>query len=82
MARKLHKKGPQSVKTSRKPETSDELERQEFEAELDTFAEKVHGVIEEARAKMTDREREKADKAADAILRSAISGSKPSRHTA
>jgi flagellar hook-basal body complex protein FliE len=80
MPRKSQKKGPQQMT---KPKSSnDDLARQSFDAELDSFAAKVHRAIEDARAKMTDAELEKADREADAILNASNAKTKPSRHTA
>ncbi|MBZ5550709.1 MAG: hypothetical protein LAO22_22575 [Acidobacteriia bacterium] len=76
------KKGPRRMTTACKPETNEEAIRSEFEAELDGFAKKVHGAIQEARGKMTDEEVEKADREAKAILESATSKPKPSQHSA
>jgi hypothetical protein len=78
----LQKKGPHRVATASKLETNEELIRSDFESELDSFATKVHGVIQEARSKMTDEEVEKADREAKAILESATSRPRPSQHSA
>jgi hypothetical protein len=80
-SKKPKKKGPQRMKTTSKP-SSEELARQAFESELNAFVAKVHGVIEDAREKMSDEERERADREAEAILRAATSGTRPSQHTA
>jgi hypothetical protein len=76
------KKGPHRMATVCKPETNEEAIRSEFDAELNTFATKVHGVIQEARNNMTDEEVEKADREAAAILESATATPKPSRRGA
>jgi len=68
--------------TACKPETSQQVDRREFEAELDAFAKKVQNVIEKARSKMTDEEREKADQEAKIIFDRASADAKSSRHTA
>ncbi len=49
--------------------SSEELERQELEAKLDVSAQRAFGVIEEARRQMKPKERERADRKADAIIR-------------
>jgi len=51
--------------------TAEEAERLQFEAQLNASADKVFGVIQEARNKMTDQERARADRNAAAILKSA-----------
>jgi hypothetical protein len=76
------KKGPHRMATASKPETNEEAIHSEFEAELNAFATKVHGVIQEARNKMTDEEVEKADREAKTILESSTSTPKPSQHSA
>lgn len=76
------KKGPRRMTTACKPETNEEAIRSEFDAELDAFAKKVHGTIQEARSKMGDEEVEKADREAKSILNSATSKTKPSQHSA
>jgi hypothetical protein len=68
--------------TAYKPETNEEAIRSEFDAELNAFATKVHGVIQDARRKMTDEEVEKADREAQTILESATATPKPSRRGA
>lgn len=68
--------------TALKPATNEEAIRSEFDAELDAFAKKVHGAIQEARSKMSDEEVEKADREAKAILDSATASARPSRHRA
>jgi hypothetical protein len=76
------KKGPRRMTTTCKPETEEEAIRSEFEAELNAFAKKVHGTIQEARSKMSDEEVDKADREAKSILESSTSTSKPSQHSA
>jgi uncharacterized protein YjbJ (UPF0337 family) len=62
--------------------TAEEVERLEFEAELDASADKVFGAIQEARGKMNDNERERADRNTAAILKSATETAKPARRRA
>jgi hypothetical protein len=62
--------------------TQEDIELLEFEAELDTSADKVLDFIEEARGKMTDAERERADRRAAAILKHATESVTPSRRRA
>jgi uncharacterized protein YjbJ (UPF0337 family) len=62
--------------------TAEEAERLEFEAELNASADKVFGVIQEARGKMTDQERARADRNAAAILKTATETAKPARRRA
>ena len=57
-------------------------ESDDFEAELTASAHKVHGAIENARSKMTDREREIADREAQAILERASAPANPSQRLA
>jgi hypothetical protein len=51
--------------------SQEESDHLEFEAEMDAFARKVYGALDEARSRMTKEERERADRNAAAILRSA-----------
>lgn len=81
MAKKLPKKGPHRMTTACKPETNEQVARREFKAEVDAFFEEVHSVIQNARNRMTDEERDKADKEAKAILES-TSASKGKRRSA
>ena len=67
---------------SRAAQSNRDIERDQFEAELDASADNVLSAIEIARSKMTDSEREIADKNADAILNSATDAAKRSRRRA
>ena len=81
MAKKLPKKGPHRMTTACKPETKEQSARREFEAEVDEFFQNVHSTIEDARSRMSEDEREKADQEAKAILES-TSSSKGKQRTA
>jgi hypothetical protein len=59
-----------------------DLGRDEFEARLDAFARKTHDAIEDARSRMTDADREEADRKAQAILERATVSRGPRRHSA
>jgi hypothetical protein len=66
------KKGPRMTRVCSQPNMSqDELARLEFDADMDAFARKVGRAIDDARSKMSDEERERADRNATAILKSA-----------
>jgi hypothetical protein len=77
-----HTKRPQKKGPQRMRDTSKDLARQSFEAEVDRFLDKVLDAVEESRARMTDEQREKADQEAEAILKSANSGPRRSSQTA
>jgi len=62
--------------------SQEEAERLEFEAELEASADKVFNIVEKARSRMTQAEREVVDKKADAILKNAIENAGPSRRRA
>jgi hypothetical protein len=63
------KKGPKMTRLySHEGKTQEEIELLEFGVELDASADRVLGVIEAARSKMTEEERESADQKADAIF--------------
>jgi hypothetical protein len=62
--------------------SQEEIERSEFEGELAAHADKVFYAIEEARAKMTPADRERADAEADSILQKATRGAAPLRRRA
>ena len=68
MARKTIKKGPHTVTASKSAISKEE---KKFQADVNSFIRKVHRVIQQARAKMTDKQVEKADREAAAILRNA-----------
>jgi hypothetical protein len=76
-----NKKEPHRMVPS-KPESNQRNPQSDFEAQVDSFARKVHGVIQEARSKMTDENVEKADQAAQAILKAATSPAKRARRSA
>jgi hypothetical protein len=76
------KKGPRMTVASHAAQSNQDIERDQFEAELDASADSVFNAIEKARSKMTDGERELADKNADAILKSATESAKRSRRRA
>jgi len=76
------KKGPSRMATAYKPETRAEIADRELDSEVDTFVQKLHATIQEARSKMSDDEVAKADREAKAVLDRATSAAKSSRHTA
>lgn len=82
MPTKPPKKGPHRMTTACKPETRDDVARRELSKEVDAFAQKAHNAIQEARSKMTEEERQKADQEAKKILDRATSTAKSSQHTA
>ncbi len=82
MAYKTQKKGPRRVTKPANNHIGEDLNRQTLDAEVDAFIKKVHGTIQDARAKMSDEQIEKADKEADAILKAASDSVKSSRHSA
>ena len=82
MAKPPPKKGPRMTVASHAARSNQDIERDQFEAELDASADSVLGAIEVARSKMTDSERERSDKNADAILNSATDAAKRSRRRA
>ena len=82
MAKKSLKKGPHRMATSCKPETALEAKDREISSRIKDFAERVNSVIQEARANMTDSEREEADRKAKVIFDRASDAAKSSRHTA
>jgi hypothetical protein len=82
MAQKSSKKGPHSVKTTRKPQVDRNLAPREFLAEVNAFIADVHETIQEARSKMSAEDVERADKKAEAILKGASDSAKSSRRTA
>lgn len=66
------KKGPRMTRVAdQKNLRQEDLENLEFEREVDAFARKVHNAIEDARGKMSDEDRERADRNAEAILKNA-----------
>jgi hypothetical protein len=81
MAQNPPKKGPHRMTTATKAR-SEEMSREQFEAELDAFAEKTHDAIQDAKSRMSDDEIKRADAKAKSILKSATSGSSRKRHTA
>jgi hypothetical protein len=83
MVRLPPKKGPRMTRLpSRAAISHEDAERLELEAELDASADKVFNAIERARSKMTDTEREQADRNAAAILKNAIGSAERSRRRA
>jgi vacuolar-type H+-ATPase subunit H len=54
----------------------------EPDADLDALVHKLNEAIEDARSKMTDKQRQEADRRADAILERASSSASVSRHIA
>jgi hypothetical protein len=76
------KKGPGHVTSARKPESRGDILDRELEIEVNAFTQKVQNAIEEARGKMTEADREKADREAKIILDRASAAAKSSRHTA
>lgn len=79
MAKLPTKKGPRMTTCS---QTASSKEEVAIEAEITSFAHKLHDVLEEARSKMTDEEREKADRRAKAILERASAAAPRSRRRA
>jgi hypothetical protein len=73
------KKGPNRMTTTCKPETRKE---RELDSDVNTFVEKLHATIRDARSRMSDEEVAKADEKAKAIFSRATSAAKSSRHTA
>jgi hypothetical protein len=59
------KKGPRMTVTSQRTSNNQDLGR---DPEIDAFIRKVGSVIEDARSKMSDEDREEADRKAKAIL--------------
>jgi hypothetical protein len=82
MAKLPPKKGPRMTVASHAAQGNRDIERDQFESELDASADSVLDAIEVARSKMTDSEREVADRKADAILNSATDAAKRLRHRA
>jgi len=70
--------------TASKPHTDREQERirQEFEASLEGFTNKVSAAIETAESKMSPERRAKVDREANAFLNEATDSAKPSRRGA
>lgn len=66
--------------TASKP--TGKLSEDAIDAEVDTFAKKLHSTIQEARSKMTDEELEKADEEARAILDRASAAAKSAQRRA
>ncbi len=83
MVRVPPKKGPRMTRLSNRANMSqEEIERQEFEKERNANADRVFYAIEDARKKMSPKEREKADAEAEAILEKALGGAAPFRRRA
>lgn len=83
MASTPPRKGPKMTRISSHAGMShEEAERLEFEAELNASADRVLAVIEESRSRMTDTERENADRRADSILKNATENAGLSRRRA
>lgn len=78
----LSRKGPHRMATAYKPGTQEEVAETELTAELDAFAKRLHGAIQEGRSKMSDEEVVEADKKAKDVLDRATSAVKSSRQTA
>jgi hypothetical protein len=76
------KKGPHRMATVSKPRSDEEISDRDLDAEVDTFVKKVHATIQDARAKMSDEEVQKADEEAKTILDRATAAAKSSRHSA
>jgi len=62
--------------------SQEEAERLEIEAEMTAFAYKLHDTLEDARSKMTEEERERAEEYTDAILKKASEDAQLSRKRA
>jgi hypothetical protein len=74
MASQTPKKEPQMTRLfSHEGLSQQEIENQEFEAELNSFIYKVQDAIDDARERMTDEDRTAADANAAAILKDASS---------
>jgi hypothetical protein len=69
------RKGPRMTVASERNKTQD-FGRDELETEVNAFARKIHKAIEGARSKMTDKEREEADRNAEVIFENASSAAK------
>ena len=70
-----------TVSTNAKDRVSD-FGRDELDTEISAFMHKVGSVIDEARSKMSDEERDAADRKAKAILEESTSGASGSRRSA
>lgn len=74
------KKGP-SMATAYKL-TDDEIAARELEDDIAAFAAKAHSTIQEARSKMSEKERIEADEKAKVIFGRATSAAKSARRRA
>jgi len=82
MVRLPPKKGPRMTVVSQRTGKNQDTGRDEFETRLDAFARKTHDAIEDARSRMTDADREEADRKAKAILERATAAQEPRLHSA
>ena len=82
MAELPPKKGPRMTVAGNKSDKTKDFGQGENETEIKDFILKMSNAIEEARSKMSDEEREEADRKAAAILENATSGASGSRRFA
>ena len=76
------KKGPRMTVASHASDRTKDFGRDEHEIEINDFILKVSKAIEDARSKMSDEEREEADRKAKTILENATSDASGSRRSA
>lgn len=74
------KKGSGRMRTAQ--EAPERMSDRELDDTIRGFAEKAHNVIQKARSKMTPKERERADRNANAILEGASAAAKRSQRRA
>ena len=72
MVRFPPKKGPRMTVASQGTDRTQDFGQDELDAALNALAPKVYDAIEDARSKMTEEEREKADRNADIILKTGM----------
>ena len=68
--------------TACKPQTPEQLNEQELDAQIEAHALRAHRIIQKARAKMTPEDRRRADENANAILEDASAAAKQARRRA
>lgn len=78
MAKLPLKKGPRMTTCLHTDHTNEEV----IDDEVASFAYKLHDAIEEARSRMTEKEREKADRGANVVLDEASAAVQRSRRRA
>lgn len=82
MVRLPPKKGPRREVACQTENMNQNIKGNEPDADLDALVHKLNEAIEDARSKMTDKQRQEADRRADAILERASSSASVSRHIA